>query len=499
MTRLSDEQVDRIARELAGRLGLVGAAAPPGAGPTAPVAAAAAVAEPAATSVAADPPVGQGGIHATVDQGVSAARRAFEELRGLSLRRRGEIIAAMRAAMLRESENLAQQAAQETRLGRAEHKVLKNRLVTERTPGPEMLEPSAVSGDHGLTLTEWAPFGVIGAITPTTNPTSTVICNTIGMVAAGNTVVFNAHPGARRCSLATVRLLNRAAESVGAPPDLVTAVAEPTIETATALMQHAGINLLVVTGGPGVVKAAMNSGKRAVCAGPGNPPVVVDETADLEKAGRDIVHGAGFDNNIICVDEKQVFVTAAAADRLLEAMRAAGAYLASPAEVGRIQRHVFEELPPPRRHGRINKQFVGKNAGVILAAAGIDPGRDVPLVVAEVPEDHPLVWSEQLMPVLPVVRVSHVARAIKLAKESEHGFGHSAAMHSHDIQALSSMAREINTSIFVKNGPIIAGLGAGGEGYCSYTIASPTGEGMTSPRSFSRQRRCVMVDHFRIV
>jgi acyl-CoA reductase-like NAD-dependent aldehyde dehydrogenase len=490
MSGLSDQQIDVIARQLAGRLV-----------PAAPAAVAAASggaeAAPAPAS-GSDEPMGEG-VFATVDECVAAARAAFEQLRGLSLARRKEIVAAYRAAMREHGDDLARQAWQETRIGRVEDKFIKNRLVTDKTPGPEMLEPRTYTGDDGLTLVEWAPFGVVGAITPTTNPTSTIICNTIGMVSAGNSVVFNAHPSARACSLATVRLLDRAAVSVGGPPNLVCAVAAPTIESAAALMHHQGINLLVVTGGPGVVKAAMNSGKRAICAGPGNPPVVVDATADLERAGRDIVRGASFDNNLICVDEKEVFVTADAAGGLLDAMRAAGAYVASTAEMARIEAQIFKETRGPRKPGVINKAFVGKNAGVILAAAGITAPGDVRLVVSEVPEDHPLVWTEQLMPVLPVVRVSHVSRGIRLAKEAEHGFGHSASMHSHDIDALSAMAREMNTSIFVKNGPIIAGLGAGGEGFASYTIASPTGEGMTCPVSFSRQRRCVMVDHFRIV
>jgi acyl-CoA reductase-like NAD-dependent aldehyde dehydrogenase len=346
---------------------------------------------------------------------------------------------------------------------------------------------------------EYAPFGVIGAITPTTNPTSTIICNTIGMVAAGNSVVFNVHPGAVECSMETVRLINQAIVSAGGPANLVTAVAQPTIASAGEVMTHPGINLLVVTGGPGVVKAAMQSGKRAVCAGPGNPPVVVDATADLARAARDIVYGAGYDNNIICVDEKEVFVVADVADELLSGMEKEGAYLASPAEVTRLEKVIFSEIRGPRTHSVINKEWVGKDAAAILAAVGITARPDTPLVVAEVPEDHPLVWSEQLMPVLPVVRVADVDRAISLACEAEHGFGHSAAMHSRDIDALSRMARIVNTSIFVKNGPIVAGLGAGGEGHTSFTIASPTGEGLTYPVSFSRRRRCVMVDHFRIV
>jgi acyl-CoA reductase-like NAD-dependent aldehyde dehydrogenase len=299
--------------------------------------------------------------------------------------------------------------------------------------------------------------------------------------------------------MATVRLINRAIVAAGGPANLVTAVGKPTIESATELMHHKGIDLLVVTGGPGVVKAAMKSGKRSVSAGPGNPPVVVDETADIAKAGKDIVFGAGFDNNIICVDEKEVFVVSAVADQLIAAMRREGAYLADEALMRRLEKEIFKENRGPRAHGVINKDLVGKDAGQILATVGVTGAGDVPLIIADVPEDHPLVWTEQLMPVLPIVRVADVDRGIALAREAEHGFGHSASMHSRNIDALSRMARVINTSIFVKNGPIVAGLGAGGEGHTSFTIASPTGEGLTYPVSFSRRRRCVMVDHFRIV
>ena len=496
MRRLTDQQVDRIARDLAARMGTgtSSAANNPGGTMDGPPG--------GASPVAVALPRGGGsgeGVYDTVDGCVAAARIAFDRLGEASLSKRGEIIAAIRDSMRVNGDELARLAWEETGLGRYEDKIIKNRLVTEKTPGTEALTPVATTGDHGMTLMEWAPFGVIGAITPTTNPTSTIICNTIGMVAAGNSVVFNVHPGAAECSMATVRLINRAAMAAGGPADLVTAVSRPTIESATELMHHRGINLLVVTGGPGVVTAAMKSGKRAVCAGPGNPPVVVDATADINKAGRDIVYGASFDNNIICVDEKQVFVVASVADDLLAAMQANGAYVVTQPELRRLEKEIFAENRGPRTHSVINKELVGKNAGVILRKVGVTPSGKIRLIVADVPEDHPLVWSEQLMPVLPVVRVPDVDRGIALAKESEHGFGHSASMHSRDIDALSRMARVINTSIFVKNAPIVAGLGAGGEGYTSFTIASPTGEGMTYPVSFSRRRRCVMVDHFRIV
>jgi len=483
MNRLTDSQVDEIARRLASRLG-----APAGTSGTGLI--------PSAAPATAR--IGEG-VFATIDDCVEAARIAFRSLGDLPLAKRSEIIDSIRAAMRREGDDLARQAVEETGLGRLDHKIIKNRLVTDKTPGPECLTPVTTTGDHGLTLMEWAPFGVIGSITPTTNPTSTIICNTIGMISAGNSVVFNVHPGAAECSMATVRLINRAVATAGGPANLVTAVGRPTIESATELMHHPGINLLVVTGGPGVVKAAMQSGKRSVCAGPGNPPVVVDETADIGKAARDIVYGAGFDNNIICVDEKEVFVVDSVADALIRSMREQKAFLVDPAQLRQLEKIIFQENLGPRRHGVINKDLVGRDAGAILARIGVNAPADTALIIADVGENHPLVWTEQLMPVLPIVRVKNVDHGIELAREAEHGFGHSASMHSRNIDALSRMARVINTSIFVKNGSIISGLGAGGEGHTSFTIASPTGEGLTYPVSFSRRRRCVMVDHFRIV
>ena len=278
---------------------------------------------------------------------MQAATRAFHELDAMTLAARDRIIASIRESMSANAESLARQAHAETGLGRWQDKVIKNRLVARKTRGTEDLIPEATTGDRGLTLREWAPYGVIGSITPCTNPTSTIICNAIGMLAAGNAAVFNVHPGARQVSMRTIRLLNQAIVSAGGPPNLVTAVAEPSIESAQELMRHAGVRLLVVTGGAGVVREAMRSGKRAICAGPGNPPVVVDATADLERAGRDIVAGASLDNNIICVDEKEVFVVASVADRLIEEMRSGGAYLIDQAELRRLEKEIFAELLIP--------------------------------------------------------------------------------------------------------------------------------------------------------
>jgi len=442
---------------------------------------------------------GDEGIFANIDDAIKAARVAFIALSAVGLEQRKLIIESMRVAMRREAENLARLACDETGLGRFEDKVLKNLLVTNKSPGTEDLMPIAHTGDDGFALIEPAPFGVIGAITPVTNPPSTIICNSIAMVAAGNAVTFNPAPGAKRVCAETIRGLNRAIRAAGGPPNVLTAVAEPTIESAQALMKHPLIRLVVVTGGPGVVQAAMHSGKRAICAGPGNPPSVVDPTADIEKAGRDIVLGHSFDNNVICVDEKEVICVDSVADSLKAAMKKAGAVELKAADIPRLEKVIFEKNAGPRGHAVVNRKFVGKNASLVLQELGIPAGPEVRCVLIDVPNDHPLVWTEQMMPVLPLTRVRSVDEAIDLAVEAEGGCFHTATMHSHDIAALSKMARKCNCSIFVKNGRAIAGLGADGEGYTSFTIASPTGEGLTTARSFSRWRRCTMVDHFRIV
>jgi len=440
-----------------------------------------------------------GGVFSSLDDAVAAAGVAFRALDALGLEKRHEVVESMRGAMRQNARPLAALAVEETGLGRVEDKVRKNLLVTDRTPGPEELAPQAITGDHGLALIEPAPFGVIGAITPVTNPSSTIICNSIGMVAAGNTVVFNPHPSARRVSQETIRLLAAAIVKAGGPPNAVACMAEPTIQSAGELMKHPRVRLLVVTGGGAVVAAAMNSGKRAICAGPGNPPAIVDESADIEKAGRDIVFGHSFDNNVICTDEKEVIAVASIADALKGAMKKAGAFELPESELPRLEKVIFEKGAGPRGHAVVNKKFIGKDASVILRELGITAGPEVRTVLVEVPNEHPLIWTEQMMPVLPLTRVRNVDEAIDLGVGAEGACFHTASMHSHDIAALSAMARRCNCSIFVKNGPNLAGLGYGGEGYTSFTIASPTGEGMTSPRSFSRWRRCTLVDHFRIV
>jgi acyl-CoA reductase-like NAD-dependent aldehyde dehydrogenase len=437
-------------------------------------------------------PTAKRGIFPDVDSACKAARKAFEQYDRTPIDVRDKMIAAMRKVTLDHVRELSELAAQETGLGRVDDKVKKNTLVATKTPGTEILRPLAYSGDHGLMITERAPYGVFGAITPTTNPTETICNNGIGMLAGGNAVVFNTHPGAWRVCAWHVHLLNEAIAASGGPENLICSIADPTIESAQALMKHPLTRILTVTGGPGVVKEAMNSGKRAIAAGPGNPPAVVDETAHLDVAARGIVEGASIDNNIICTAEKEVLAVSSIVDRLKELLVREGCYLMNDKQVRQLEGVVLEG-------DHTNKKWVGKNAGTILKQIGVHVGDDVRLAICEVPEEHPFVQHELLMPVIGIVRYPDVAAAIAGAKRVEHGFGHTAVMYGTNIDALSAMARTINTSIFVKNGPNLAGLGWLGEGYTSFTIASPTGEGLTTAVSFTRERRCTLKDHFRFV
>lgn len=483
MALLDERRIEEIVTRVLERLG---------GGPT--TAPARAVAPPVeAKKAGANIPRGTNGVYADADAAAKASRKAFEQNERTPVAIKVKMVAAMRKAVLDNLEKLSQYAVEETGLGRYEDKLSKNRLVAEKTPGPEILQTVAYTGDHGLMLTERAPYGVILAITPTTNPTETILCNAIGMVAAGNAVVFNVHPSAAQVSNWCVHLLNEAIQSVGGPRDVIISVERPTIESANLLMKHPMVRLIVVTGGPAVVKAAMNSGKKAIGAGPGNPPAVVDETANLDKAADAIVRGASLDNNIVCIAEKEIIAVDSIATELVRYLEKHRALRVDARGIKALEQTVLEG-------DHVNKDFIGKDAGVIAKAAGIgNHGHDLKILLCEVDEQHPFVQHELLMPVIPMFRVRDAVEGIAAALRVEHGFHHTATMHSLNVDNMASMARLCNCSIFVKNEASYAGLALGGEGYTSFTIASPTGEGLTTAVHFSRERRCTLKEAFRFV
>ncbi len=441
------------------------------------------------------------GIYDDMNDAIEAADRGYRAVRAMTVEQREKIITEIRRLTVAEAAIMAEMGVAETGMGKVEHKRLKHILVADKTPGTEDIVSEARTGDSGLTLTEMAPFGVVGAITPSTNPSETVICNSIGMIAAGNGVVFNPHPNAICVSNYAVDLVNRASRAAGGPEVLVCSMVKPTLETANIMQTHPKIRLLVCTGGPGVVKAVLSSGKKAIGAGAGNPPVIVDDTADIVKAGKDIIDGCTFDNNLPCIAEKEVFAFRNIADQLIAEMKKNGAYLINKEQADQLAKVVLVEKT--NKAGKtvktVSRDCVGRDADVLLAKIGVKVGKEVRCVICETDFMHDFVQHELMMPILPIVRVSDIHEAIELAVKAEHGNRHTAHMHSKNIDHLSAFARAVETTIFVKNAPSYAGIGFGGEGHTTFTIAGPTGEGITSARSFTRKRRCVMADSFRII
>ncbi len=443
---------------------------------------------------AAVPSCGDWGVFEKMDDAIEAAVEAERIYLGRSMTDRARYIQTIRETVLdpKVLEYLSVSTVEETGMGEVEYKIMKNTLAATKSPGIEDLTTDAYSGDDGLTIIEYSPFGVIGAITPTTNPTETVICNSIGMLAAGNTVVFSPHPRAKKITIYLIKLLNKALHEVGAPDNLIVTVQEPSIESTNAMMKHPGIRLLVATGGPGIVKSVLSSGKKAIGAGAGNPPAVVDETADIEKAARDIINGCSFDNNLPCTSEKEVIAVDAIADYLKFNMLKSGAYELK--DEGQIQQ--LAELVINEKGTGPKVEFVGKSARYILDKIGITVGSEIKVIIMEADRKHPFVQLELMMPILPIVRVGDVDEAIDLAIQVEHGNRHTAIMHSRNVEKLTKMGKLIQTTIFVKNGPSYAGIGVGGMGHTTFTIAGPTGEGLTSARTFARRRRCTLVGGF---
>ena len=427
---------------------------------------------------------GKKGVFSDMNEAIEASKKAQKIVAKMSMDQREAIISKIREKIKENAEILARMGVEETGMGNVGHKILKHQLVAEKTPGTEDITTTAWSGDRGLTLIEMGPFGVIGAITPCTNPSETVLCNTIGMLAGGNTVVFNPHPAAIKTSIYAVNLLNEASVEVGGPENIAVTVEHPTMETSDIMMKHKDIHLIAATGGPGVVTAVLSSGKRGIGAGAGNPPALVDETADIRKAAEDIVNGCTFDNNLPCIAEKEIVAVDSIADELLHYMVS---YMISKEEQDALTEVVL-------KGGRLNRKCVGRDAKTLLGMIGITVPDNIRCITFEGPKEHPLIAEELMMPILGVVRAKDFDDAVEQAVWLEHGNRHSAHIHSKNVDNITKYAKAIDTAILVKNGPSYAALGFGGEGYCTFTIASRTGEGLTSASTFTKRRRCVMTD-----
>lgn len=428
------------------------------------------------------------GIFTDMNDAIAAAKKAQSVLQKMSMDQREKIITNIRKKTIENAETFARMGVEETGMGNVGHKILKHRLVAEKTPGTEDIKTTAWSGDRGLTLIEMGPFGVIGAITPCTNPSETIICNSIGMIAGGNTVVFNPHPAAIKTSNFAVRMINEASLEAGGPENIACSLVKPTLQSSEIMMKHKDIPLIAATGGPGVVTAVLSSGKRGIGAGAGNPPVVVDESADIRKAAEDIVNGCTFDNNLPCIAEKEVVALESITDELIHYMLSEqGCYMVSKEE----QEKLIATVLTPKG---LNRKCVGRSAKVLLSMIGVEVPDSIRCIIFEGEKEHPLIKEELMMPILGIVRAKDFDDAVEKAVWLEHGNRHSAHIHSKNVDNITKYAKAIDTAILVKNGPSYSAIGFGGEGFCTFTIASRTGEGLTSAATFTKRRRCVMCD-----
>lgn len=434
------------------------------------------------------PAAGGRGVFADMNEAIAEAKKAQKVIRAMSMDQREKIISNIRKKTIENAEILARMGVDETGMGNVGHKILKHRLVAEKTPGTEDITTTAWSGDRGLTLIEMGPFGVIGAITPCTNPSETILCNSIGMIAGGNTVVFNPHPAAIKTSMFAINLINESSIEAGGPDNVACTVLKPTLESSSIMMKHKDIPLIAATGGPGVVTAVLSSGKRGIGAGAGNPPALVDATADIRKAAQDIVNGCTFDNNLPCIAEKEIVAVDTVADELMNYMiTEQGCYLASKEEQDKLTATVIT----PKG---LNRKCVGRDAKTLLSMIGVTVPDNIRCIVFEGPMEHPLIATELMMPILGLVRARDFDDAVEKCVWLEHGNRHSAHIHSKNIDNITKYAKAIDTAILVKNAPSYAAIGFGGEGFCTFTIASRTGEGLTSASTFTKRRRCVMSD-----
>jgi aldehyde dehydrogenase len=437
------------------------------------------------------------GVFADVDSAVAAATVAQREFERRSIADRKKAVDCVRKICVERAEELGREELAETKIGKLVHKIEKLNVVGDRIPGTEFLRTEAFSGTNGVTLEDYAPFGVIGAITPVTHSLPTLACNAINMLASGNAIVANPHPGGAKIAAKGTHLFNEAIYKAIGIENLITLIGTPTLESAQAIFDHRDVRLICVTGGPAVARAALRSPKRAIVAGPGNPPVVVDETADLHNAAKSIIAGAAYDNNLLCIGEKEVFAVASIFDELCEAMTHYKAVQLNPAQIAALTKIAF--IKDDKGNVLTNKDLVGQDAAVLARAIGLSVPADTELLFGETDEHNPFVDHEQMMTFVPFVRVPNVDVAIAMAKKYEHGYKHTSIIHSRNIETITRMGREMDTTLFIQNGPSVAGLGSGGEGYLSFSIATPTGEGVTTPLTFTRVRRSTTVGALRVV
>lgn len=428
-----------------------------------------------------------------VDLVISDAKAAFQAYSEKSLNCRREIISNLRTKLRPYIQEIAERELKETCMGNLQDKIIKLVLALDKTPGVEDLNPEVVTGDDGITIREQSAYGIALTIHPATNPCATLISNVIGMLAAGNAVISVPNPRSAGVSAFLAEKINEIISQACGINHLLIAIREPRRDLVDELIHHPDVSLVVATGGSGMMKMSMCSPKRVIAAGPGNPVAIVDETADLEKAAKDISDGASFDHNIMCISEKSIVIVSSALPSFIEALARNGVYYIDDGEdLIKLTKTILNQ------DMKMVRRLEGKSAMEILQEAGIQAGRDIRLIVVKSFSKHPFVLEEIMMPVVPLVSVSDFNEALDTALFIEQGYRHTAVIHSQLFGRLNQAAKRMNTTVFIKNGSSLAGIGLSGEEKVSFTIANMTGEGIVTAKDFTYKRSCTLSSGFSI-
>jgi len=393
-----------------------------------------------------------------VDQMVAKARKAAEAFKGLTQEQVDRITEAMTKAGVANERKLAEMAVEETGIGNVEDKVIKNHFGTQVVYDymKDKRSVGIIEEDDGI-ISIAEPFGVIAAITPVTNPAATTLFKSLIALKGRNVICLAFHPKAQKCSAAAARIMLDAAVAAGAPANCIQWVEEPSIEATDALMKHPGVAMVIATGGGAMVKAAYSSGHPALGVGPGNVPVYIEKSANLNIAIPDVIASKTFDNGTICSsDQSVIFDDKAVAEKALKLFKENGAYLCNDEEKAKLEAVMFD-----KERGVPSMQIIGKKPQFIAELAGFTVPADVKLLVVPPPTTGPEDWMshEKLSPVLGWFIVDSKEKAISAAVSQLEfgGAGHSAVVFTEDEGVATEFALRVPANRVVWNQPSVHG------------------------------------------
>lgn len=424
-------------------------------------------------------------IYYMVDNLVKRSHVALDEMANFTQEQVDKICEAVATAGEQNAYPLAKMAVEETKRGVVEDKTTKNMYASENIWNSLRHEKTVgvIEEDKELGLTKIAePKGVIAGVTPVTNPTSTVIFKAMLALKTRNTIIFGFHPQAQKCCVETGKIIQAAAVAAGAPKDAILWIEEPSLDATTDLMNNPGVQTILATGGPGMVKAAYSSGKPAIGVGPGNGPSYIEKSANIDRAVYDIVLSKNFDNGMVCASENSVVVDDAIYDKAVEEFKKWGCYFLNKEEIKKFEEHFID----PRR-GTVAGPVAGKSAYEIAKLCGVDVPKTTKVIVAEyngVGRKFPL-SAEKLSPVFTLYRAKNHDDAFRICSEllDYGGRGHTAGLHSSDKKIIDEFAMKMDACRILVNSP--AALGGIGDLYNNMLPSLTLGTGSYGANTFS--------------